>query len=120
MHMKFYFNLFFLCFLLLSSSCINKEYFKVVSIFEHEAMELNQFQRFDFYMNREDVKKDFFEVAILKTDIDYIGNFFFDEDFMQKLEKKIKTIYADGAIYDTTIIFSNKKENYFIAIKFLE
>ena len=49
-----------------------------------------------------------------------MGNFFFDEGFMQKLKDKVKSIPADGVIYDTTMFYSDKKENYFIAIKFTE
>ena len=56
----------------------------------------------------------------MKTDLDYVGNFFFDEAFMEKLKNKVKSISADGAIYDTTMLYSDKKENYFIAIKFTE
>ena len=117
--MKSHFNLFFICFLILISSCSNKEYFEIVSVSDNDN-NLNSFKGFSFYINEKDIEQDFFEIAVLKTDLDYVGNFFFDEDFMQKLKDKVKSISADGAIYDTTMLYSDKKENYFIAIKFTE
>ena len=117
--MKFYFNLFFIFFLILVSSCTNKEYFEIISISDSDN-NLNNFKGFNFYLNKEDVEQNFSEIAVLKTDLDYVGNFFFDEGFMQKLRDKVKSIPADGIVYDTTIFYSEKKENYFIAIKFTE
>ena len=37
-----------------------------------------------------------------------------------EIGNKVKSISGDGAIYDTTMLYSDKKENYFIAIKFTE
>ena len=40
---------------------------------------LNSFKGFSFYISEKDVEQDFFEIDVLKTDLDYVGNFFFDE-----------------------------------------
>ena len=41
--MKFHFNLFFICFLILISSCSNKEYFEIVSVSDNDN-NLNSFK----------------------------------------------------------------------------
>ena len=52
------------------------------------------------YFNRSDINRDYEEVSIIASNNHYYGDFFFDNVYMNLLNKQAALILADALIYE--------------------
>ena len=73
------------------------------------------------YFDRDEIKKSFEEVNIIASNQHYYGDFYFDDVFMNSLNKKVSLLDADALIFEKDLSrysFYNENYIYFTAIKF--
>jgi len=75
------------------------------------------------FFSREEIKTDFIEINVIASNHHYYGDFFFDEIFMNSLNKKVSLLDADALIFEkdsSRYLFYKEGFIYFTAIKFKE
>jgi len=75
------------------------------------------------FFNREEITENFIEVNIISSNHHYYGNFYFDEVFMNSLNKRVSLLDVDALIFEKDLSkysFYNKDYVYFTAIRFSE
>ena len=73
------------------------------------------------FFSRDEIMKEYTEVNVIASNHHYYGDFFFDEIFMNSLNKKVSLLDVDALIFEKdSLRFSFFKEGYiyFTAIKF--
>jgi len=73
------------------------------------------------FFSRDEIEKEYTEVNVIASNHHYYGDFFFDEIFMNSLNKKVSLLNVDALIFEKdSLRFSFYKEGfiYFTAIKF--
>ena len=118
-------NLIKYCIILLLSFFTNcsTNFFNEIPLIDYSDSDKLNIYEFSFYKSRLDIKKEFIEVAILSTDMDYYGNFFYDENFMRRLKDKVISLNANAVVYEKNKkVYKdyNEKLIYFTAIRLIE
>ena len=109
-------------FSILVASCTTN-FFNVTPITDYKNLESTTFYSYHFYKSRYDIDKEFIEVAVLSTDMNHYGNFFYDNVFMSRLKNKIISLNANAVLYEKNkkdFTNYNEKLLYFTAIRLIE
>ena len=99
------------------------EFFNVIPLSNYKNLESTAFYSYNFYKSRDDIDKEFIEIAILSTDMNHYGNFFYDNVFMTRLKDKIISLNANAVLYEKNkkdFTNYNEKLLYFTAIRLIE
>lgn len=99
------------------------QFFNVIPIADHKNLDKVNIYNFDFYKSKEDIKGKYFEIAVLSTDMHFYGNFFYDEQFMDRLKNEVISLNGNAVLYE-----KNKKDYkdynknfiYFTVIRLIE
>ena len=73
------------------------------------------------YFDRNEIEKDFVEINVIASNYHFYGDFYFDENFMSTLNKRVSLLDADALIFEKDLSrysFYKKDYIYFTAIKF--
>ena len=111
------------CFFLVS--CSTNSGFQIYSI-DGDTVNLNNRKKYynenvQLFFSRDEIKADYTEINVIASNHHYYGDFFFDEIFMNSLNKKVSLLDVDALIFEKdSLRFSFFKEGYiyFTAIKF--
>ena len=109
-------------FLILVIGCTT-EFFNVMPIVDSKNLKSTAFYSYNFYKSRDDIDKKFIEIAILSTDMNHYGNFFYDDVFMARLKDAIISLNANAVLYEKNkkdFTNYNEKFLYFTAIRLIE
>ena len=94
-----------------------------IPIADYKNLESTIFYSYHFYKSRDDIDKEFIEVAVLSTDMNHYGNFFYDDVFMSRLKDEIISLNANAVLYEKNkkdFTNYNEKLLYFTAIRLIE
>ena len=125
--MKIFNNIVLVFFLFFLSSCAINSGFVLYSMDGKEIRTNNNRQYNDsaikLFFHRDEIEKEFVEVNIVGSNHHYYGDFYFDETFMNSLNKRVSLLSVDALIFEEDLSrnsFYNDQYIYFTTIRYTE
>ena len=72
-------TLFWVIIIFMVYGCTIVDFFTIYPLIDYEKLENIYIHNFILYFDKDNIDKEFIEVAILTTDMQYYGHFFFDD-----------------------------------------
>ena len=110
-------------FFLILIICCTTKFFNVIPVVDFKNLKPTAFYSYNFYKSRDDIDEKFIEIAILSTDMNHYGNFFYDNVFMDRLKDEVTSLNANAVLYEKNkkdFTNYNEKLLYFTSIRLIE